>query len=303
MQRVAFSLAVLAVCAWSAGVARAAEAPRLDVFVSIAPQAYVAERVGGDRVTVYTFVGQGQDPHTFEPSPRQVVAIGRADVFFTVGLPFEARLMAKVREAKPNLAVVDMTEGIARRAMEGESHVHGEGAAEEAHGRGEAGEGLDPHVWLSAPRLAAQAANVAAALGRVDPGHAREYAARAEALAVEMRALHAELQRTLAPYKGRAFLVFHPAFGYFADDYGLRQEAVEAGGRSPTPRQLADLIKRARAANTRVVFVHPQFDPKSAEAVAAALGGVTAPLDPLAADGPANLRRMGAAIRDALERK
>jgi zinc transport system substrate-binding protein len=194
-----------------------------------------------------------------------------------------------------------MTQGIKRRALEPDPHHHR--GAGEAHDAPESSDGLDPHVWISAPLLTAQAANVAAALSRADPAGAGDYAARRDALVAELRGLHAELLRTLAPYKGRAFLVFHPAFGYFADDYGLRQEAVEVEGKAPTPRQLTELIRRAKAVNARVVFVHPQFDPKSAEAVAAALGGVTAPLDPLATDGPANLRRMGAAIRDALERK
>jgi zinc transport system substrate-binding protein len=112
--------------------------------------------------------------------------------------------------------------------------------------------------------------------------------------------LDARLRESLAPLKGRDFFVYHPAFGYFADAYGLRQIPVEIEGKEPTARQLARLIDRARAEGVRVIFVQPQFSAKSAQAIATAIGGSVIPLDDLAKDYLANLAAMAEKVRGAL---
>ena len=88
----------------------------------------------------------------------------------------------------------------------------------------------------------------------------------------------------LAPYRGRSFYVFHPGFGYFADAYGLKQEAVEAGGRSPTPKQLRALIEKAQADGVKTIFVQPQYAPQSAQVVAEAIGGKVVAINGLGKD-------------------
>lgn len=302
------------------GGADAAE--KLSVFVSIAPQAYIVERVGSPHVTVGVLVQTGQDPHTFEPTPRQVMALGRAVVYFKLGLPFEERVLGKLRSVGAGPAVVDMTRGIVRRAMgEGEAaaepDTHEEGGAagrgsgsgtgplppgeerptgeaslpgaaegEDKRREGESPEGEheahagepDPHVWLSPALLKTMAGNAARALQAADPAHAADYEANAAALAADLDALDQRIAGLLAPYGGQSFYVFHPAFGYFGDAYGLKQEAVEVGGKSPTPKQLGELIHRARAAGVRIIFVQPQFDSKAVQAVAEAIDGAVVPI-------------------------
>ena len=100
--------------------------------------------------------------------------------------------------------------------------------------------------------------------------------------------------------EGRSFFVFHPSFGYFADDYGLEQVAVETGGSEPSARQLARLIREARDAEVRVIFVQPQFSRKSAETIASEIGGAVVPIDPLARDYIENLERMARAVEEGL---
>ncbi|MFH1742105.1 MAG: zinc ABC transporter substrate-binding protein, partial [bacterium] len=106
----------------------------------------------------------------------------------------------------------------------------------------------------------------------------------------------------LKPYRGESFYVFHPAFGYFGDAYGLKQEAVELEGKAPTPRQLSTLIKKARTENVRIIFVQPQFDKKSAEAVSNSIDGAVVPMDPLAKDVLKNLEEMAMKVGKALKR-
>ncbi len=280
------------------------KAETLRVFVSIPPEAYLVERVGGKHVDVQVLVASGQDPHTFEPTPQQVMALGRARLYFKVGMPFEERLLQKIGSAQASLTIVDIAEGVAKRKMVAYDHHEGHDADQHAghqHDTEAEDKGNDPHVWLSPPLLKVQAVSVARALMVADPEHATEYAANLQKLLKNLEDTHARIQEALAPYRGRTFYVFHPAFGYFADAYGLRQEAVEVEGKSPTPKELGGLVKRAKTEGVEIIFVQPQFDSQSAEVVANAIGGAVVPMDPLAKDILTNLDQMAARIGSALD--
>jgi zinc transport system substrate-binding protein len=267
-----------------------ARAPQIEAFAGIPPLACLAQRIGGSHVHVRVLVEPGQDPHIFQPSPRQVLALSKAKLLFKSGMPFESRLVEKVTQHNPHLIVVDATEGIHERPMteeEDDDHQHA-GAP-------------DPHVWLAPPLLKVMAGNVAAALARADPAHAGAYQENLAGVTAELDALHARIARVLAPYRGQSFYVFHPAFGYFGDTYGLKQEAVENEGRPPTPRQLRALIHKARSENVKIIFLQPRFDARSAQAVADVLGGAVVPLDPLAWDVVKNLQDVAGKIEQALK--
>jgi zinc transport system substrate-binding protein len=259
-------------------------APPLTVAVSIPPQAFFVERIGGPYVRPMVVLPPGASPATYEVSPRQLAALGAARLYLSIGVPFERAFLPRLAAKLPKLKIVSMAAGIKLRRLEGR-HQSGHG---HAHGAG----APDPHVWLS-PRLArVLAANTARALSALDPARAGTFRANLAKLEAELADLDAELARRLAPLKGRVFLVFHPAYGYFADAYGLKQEAVELEGKGPGPRRLAGLIDQAKAKGVKVIFVQPQFSPASAAALARAIGGVVVPLDPLSRDYLGNLRAM-----------
>ncbi len=269
---------------------------KLNVFVSIPPQAYMVEQIGGPYVEVGVLVEDGQSPHTFEPTPRQIVKLAGAEVYFSVGLPFEARLLEKITGTMKDLEVVDTRRGIKVRVMK---ERHEEDSGEGVGHQHEAGE-PDPHFWLN-PRLAEiQAANICEGLKSVDPAHAAYYERRLGDLNARLDELDAKIATTLAPFKGKEFMVFHPAFGYFGEAYGLRQIAVEVEGKEPSARQLSALIDEAKRKGIRVIFVQPQFSRKSAEAVARAIGGAVVPVDPLARDYMKNLEEMAGKVAKAL---
>ncbi len=182
-------------------------------------------------------------------------------------MPFESELAGRIESHGGRTVVVDAARGVVRRQLE-----------EEEEG------GPDPHVWLSPRNLKIMAANVAAALGKALPGRAGEFRGRLAALDADLDRLDARLRRELAPYRGQTFYVFHPAFGYFADAYGLVQKSVESEGKPPTPRRLRALVKQARAEGVKVIFFQPQFDVRAAAVVAKAIGGAAAPIDSLAPD-------------------
>lgn len=296
----------------------------LRVFVSILPQAYFVERVGGERVRVEVLVGTGQSPHTYAPTPQQVAGLERCDAYFSIGLPFEERLLAKAASSLPLLNVVDCRAGVELRLMEAaHDHDHAKedgGAAATAtpaangshdaahahehnsHDHGacvSAGE-MDPHVWLDPKRVMVIAENICGELCRLDPDHGAEYRENLRVFKRELGELDERIAAALKPLAGREFFVFHPAYGYFGDSYGLKQVAVEIEGKDPTPRQIASLIAKARASGVRVIFAQPQFSDKSAEAIAREIDGAVVPLDPLAKDYIGNLDEMARRLVEAL---
>lgn len=265
---------------------------RLRVFVTIAPQAFLAERLGGEAVEVSMLAAKGQDPHTFEATPKQIAALAQAHLFFTVDLPFEKTLVAKAQAANPRLHVSDSTRGIARLPMVEEEHdLHAD------HGE------TDPHVWLAPANLRVMANNMTTALIAARPDQQALFQRNLASLDAELQALDHRLSVNLAPYRGRAFYVFHPAFGYFAAAYHLTQKAVETGGKSPSPKHLAELVRQAKADGVKVIFVQPQFDAKAAATVARGIGGTVAPIDPMAKEVTTNLATIGAAIEQAFRQQ
>jgi zinc transport system substrate-binding protein len=270
---------------------------RLPVFAGIPPLAYLVEQIGGEHVRVDVLVRPGQDPHTFEPTPRQVMALGKAAIFFKIDMPFENVLLEKARENGRRLEIVDATQGITKRKMDAPCCVS---TADGNHDHGEAAGEPDPHVWLSPSLLKVMAQNIAAALSKADPANQRDYQRNLAMLAERLDQVDQHARQMLAPYRGRSFYAFHPGFGYFADAYGLKEEAIEAGGREPTSRQLRALIEEAKADGVKTVFIQPQFDPKSVQVVADAIGGRVVPIDGLAKNAIADIEDIAAKIEKAM---
>lgn len=298
--------------------------PKYRAFVSILPQKYFVERVGGDLVHVSVLVGPGRSPHTYEPTPRQMAELAKARIFFRIGVPFENSLMPKIESTFKDLTVVDLREGIKLRTMDVEDEHHdeekptqagkepqghrGEGnregkepAREEDDHTHEAGE-RDPHIWLDPLLVKIQAKTICDALTKLAPKNANVYQKNLRKFQDDLDRINATVTEALAPLKGKELFVFHPAYGYFSDRYGLKQEAVETGGKEPSAKQLSALIAKAKAAGVRVIFVQPQFDRKNAETIAKAIGGAVVSLDPLAADYIKNLRDMAQKVRSALSK-
>jgi zinc transport system substrate-binding protein len=285
---------------WLTTMAFAAPPPPLKVFVSIPPQKWLSDKIGGALVTTDVLVNKGQDPHTYEPTPKQLTTLSRAKLYFTLDLEFEKQIIPKLEQTVPTLHIIDTADSIPKIAMTEHEHDEPEpGNQAPSHKEGHHHEGLDPHVWLSPLNLKIMAADMAQAMISHDSANKATYEKNLLELNKILDQLHQKIEHELAPYRDASFYVFHPAFGYFAHTYHLRQQAIETGGKSPTPRQLSALITQAKAGKARVIFVQPQFDPKSAQAIANAIHGEVVPLDPLAEDVAANLEIMASRIQTA----
>jgi len=275
---------------------------RIKAAAGLPPVAYLAKRVGGDAVEVSSVLPEGRSPHDFSPGPREVSGAAAAQVFLTTGMRFETALTRMLsRERK----VVDVSRGVRRIPMlvscghdhhDGDhGHHHDHSGAHRDGGHDE--EALDPHIWLDAENACRMAENIRDAFSELDPGHAGVYAANCAEVSADLRARAAKLKADLQPYRGRSFYVYHPAFGYFGAMLGLRQEAVELGGREVTPARLAEVIRKARRDKVKVIFTQPQFSPASCRALERELGVRTVPADPLRADLAENFDYLGGALK------
>ncbi|MBW2060489.1 MAG: zinc ABC transporter substrate-binding protein [Deltaproteobacteria bacterium] len=264
-----------------------AHADSMKVFVSIVPQKYFVQKIGGDLVDVAVMVEPGASPATYEPKPAQMAALSKARVYFAIGAPFEKVWLEKIAAINPRMQVVHTEEGIKKRTMKGHGHSRG---------------GIkDPHVWLSPPAVRILAGNIFKALYALDPVNAMVYEANFHKFIAEIEEIHTELKSILNGHVGMQFMVFHPAWGYFADAYGLKQLPIEIEGKEPKPAQLMALIEHARKRGVRIIFVQPHFSIKSAEIIAREIGGQVVFADPLAENWADNLRKQAKKIRTALK--
>ncbi|MFH2057983.1 MAG: zinc ABC transporter substrate-binding protein [Pseudomonadota bacterium] len=274
----------------------------INVQVSILPQKYFVERIGRDRVNVDVLVKPGKSPATYSPSPDQIKKLMSADVYFRIGVPFENGILDKI-ESIAGVRIVDTREGIVLRQMEdtdakghGHDADHHDNKEEEHHHVGD-----DPHIWMSPVTVKIQAHTIFQALSSIDPDGKDEYQNNYDCFVKDLDDLDNRLKTVLKDLKGGNLFVFHPAFGYFTDAYGLKQIAVETMGKAPKGKALSGIIKLAKKEKTRVIFVQPQFDRNAAQKIASAINGAVVSIDPLAFDYLANMENIAQSIAGALK--
>jgi zinc transport system substrate-binding protein len=273
------------------------EAPALKVFASVLPVQTFVDAVGGERVDTEVMVRPGQSPATYDPSPKQVAALAEADLYVRVGVPFEDAWMKRIQAANPGMSILDLRDGLPLRTLEAHDHGH-DHAHDQAHPDQDA-EAMDPHIWTSPPLVRAMATALRERLSALDPEGAALYARNQQRFDAELQALHEALEARLAELDQRAFLVYHPAWGYFADTYDLEQIPIERAGKEPGPRRLSALIEQAQATGARAIFVQPEFDQRAAQQIARSIGGRVESATPLAGDYAANLRRFARILVEA----
>ena len=257
------------------------------VFVSIPPQAFLVNWLAGDVVQVEVLLPPGASPATYEPTPKQMAALDRSQLFLQIGTPFEGPVLAKIADLMPELRVVDCRIGVELEPIGGDGHDHGSGL-------------LDPHIWLDPQRMKTITDTTAKALHDLLPDQSLAIDERLAALHKALDDTDARVAEILAPLAGHTLLVFHPAYGYFTRRYGLIQRAVEVDGKAPSARRLATIVDDLRQQQVPALFVQPQFSRSAAERVAKALDCKLVELDPLAGDYLANLETMAERIAEAL---
>lgn len=249
------------------------------VAVSIPPQKFVFDAVAGkDAPACLVMIDRGQDPHVFEPTPKQLLALQSCELYFKVGLPFEDVLVAKLVKINPKLRVVGVSSAEENAHEDHEDGHHGHDHAE------------DPHCWMSPDWLVALSREMAAELARRDPEAAEGIAARQKIFADQAATLKKELAERLKTSGVKYVLVYHPAWGHFAEAFGLEQVAVEAHGQTPGARHLAAVSAMIREHGLKTILVQNVSEQRRIASFAKRHGLRTVEIYPLAEDVFATLR-------------
>ena len=288
-----------------------------EVTVSILPQKYFVEKIAGDKIDVNVMVKPGSSPATYEPKTSQMRMLSNSEAYFSIGVPFENVWLERFVSANKNMLVVDTAKGITKLEMEAHEHhdedeheehkeekhdehdEHDEHAGhdhDEDEHEGHEHSGLDPHIWLDPILVKIQAKNIFDTLVKIDKENKSFYEKNYESFLKELDALDKKIESIIEPYEHKAFMVFHPSWGYFSKRYHLEQISIEVQGKEPKPAQLVELVKEAKKHDIKIVFVSPQFSKKGAKTISKSINGNVATIDPLALKWDENLIKVAKEI-------
>lgn len=259
----------------------------IPIFVSILPQKYFVERIGGDNVKVEVMVKPGESPATFNPNPKKMSLLSQAKLYFSIGVPFETIWIDRIRSIQPNLQISPLHDNAHNEPETNHGHhVHGPN---------------DPHIWTSPAKVKVMAKIIKDTLVHTDPLNKRYFEENFQAFINDLDLLDKDIRAILTKGNSRRFMVFHPAWTYFAEDYGLEQISIEEGGKKPGAKALQKIIERGKNLGIKVIFVQKQFSLSVAKKIAKMIGATVREMDPLAEDYLGNMRRTAKAISGALQ--
>jgi len=256
------------------------------VAVSIVPQSTFVKEVAGDRVNVVTMIPPGSSPETYSATPNQLKNFSNASIYFTIGVPSEeASILPKAKDFNPDLKIVDLAKHV--------SEVYPD--LEIAPGE------RDPHIWLSPKRVKVMIDVIASELSELDPDNKDTYNKNAEKYKEQLDQLDARIRDSLNDLKIKIFIAYHPAFGYFADDYGLEMIALEEEGKDASPQTFESIVDLAKEKGIKVIFYQAEMDSRQAEAFANEIGGKTEQIAPLAPDYIENLQKISNTFAEVMK--
>ncbi|MDR1493600.1 MAG: zinc ABC transporter substrate-binding protein, partial [Planctomycetaceae bacterium] len=259
---------------------------------------------------VEVLVPSGKEPETYTPTSENIRNLARCQIFFRVGFPAEESFLPRLKTLAPNLRIADTREAIPLEILKPhECCEHDHARVPHEHRDSDVGEekrsreydGTDPHIWVSPALVKLQAKMIRDVLISLDPSDETAYRANYETFIAELAALQSELHETLDPLRGKTIYAYHPTYGYFCEEFGLTQKAIEIEGKPPTPKNLANWIRDAKDDQVRVILVQPEFNRSAAEKIAESTGATLIPHSTLDADYFHSLRELAAIIRRAYQ--
>lgn len=250
------------------GLTGRASAQPVRVVTTTSVFADMIASVGGERVQVTSLVPTGADPHSWDPTPREIRSVSNADIFVYNGHGFEVWAPRLIEGAgRPGLVALELSAGLQALAA-------GEGHGDDAHGHQD--EEGNPHFWLDVTYAIEYVRRIEAALAAYDPAGAAYYSARASAYVQELEALDRWIFEQIAqiPPERRVLVAYHNAYAYMARRYGLEAAGflVENPDREPAAQVMARLVRLLRERQVPAVFVEPQIDSRLAETIAREAG-------------------------------
>ncbi|MCK4441969.1 MAG: zinc ABC transporter substrate-binding protein [Sulfurovaceae bacterium] len=255
---------------------------KLNVVVTIQPELEFVNKIAENKVSTTLMVLAGKSPHTYEPKPSQMKAISKANLYLSIGVEFEKVWLDRFKEQNPNLKAFDISKDINKTEM-----------VESAHHNHNVEKGLDPHIWTDPINVKTIARNIYSALSQIDSNNSKFYKKNLDNYLVKLDQLDRNITNILKDVpKDSSVMVFHPAWGYFLRRYHLKQLPIEIEGKSPKPRMLIQIIKKAKKQKVKAIFTQPEFSDKSANIIAKELHIKVVKTSPLAKDWEENLIKL-----------
>ena len=259
---------------------------RPTIVVTVAPQAAFVQELAGELVNVVTVLPPGANHETFSLPPQDMERISAANLYLALGLPPErAGILPKGAELNRNLRIIDVQNEVAKTYPP----------------RYFAPDDQDPHIWLSPKRAIAMVQLTARELASLDPANRETYTNNAQRFIARIEAADQEVRAALQSKSNRTFIVYHPAFGYFAEDYNLNMVALEEEGKEADPRRMREIIDMAREKGIKIIFYQEDIDGRQSRTFAEELGGRAEKVSPMATDYVENLQRMARAFAEGLK--
>jgi zinc transport system substrate-binding protein len=274
------------------------------VVTTLFPQYDFVKNIGGERVELTLLLPPGAEPHSYEPTPRDILNIQRADVFIYTGEqmePWAHRVLAGVK--KDSLVVVDTSTGI--ELMEGHDHDHADDHDhdhdhdddhdddhdhdhdddhdhdhdddhDDKPSLDQHNHDKDPHIWLDPVLAQKMVENIVVGLVAADPEYQEYYEQKGEAYKEELKKLHEKYEETFKNTTSKTIIYGgHFAFGYMAKRYGLEHISPYKGfapDAEPTPRRIAELIQTIEDSNAKVIYYEELIDPRVARVISQETG-------------------------------
>ncbi|WP_264695780.1 metal ABC transporter solute-binding protein, Zn/Mn family [Candidatus Nitrosacidococcus sp. I8] len=272
-----------------------AENRPIPIFVSIIPQKYFIERIGGSRVQVSVMIKQGQNEETYEPTPKQIVKLTQAEFYFRIGIPLEIIWLESIAKTNPSIKIVDNRNDIPLLSISTDAPSEKVGNNKISY------ESMDPHIWTSPPLVKIIAKNIRDTLITADPTYKNQFEKNYQLFIQDLNDLDKFIRSALSDITQHDFMVFHPAWRYFARTYDLHEIAIEHEGKEPGAKSLASLIELGRRKNIKTIFIQNQFSRTHAQLIAQSIGAKLILLDPLSENYEANLRHVATTLASVLK--
>ncbi len=264
----------------------------INAVVSVLPQQTFLKAIGGDKVNIALMVKPGSSPHTYEPKPSQMRYISKADVYFCIDVEFEKSWLPRFQNQNHNMKIVNLSNGIKKSHIT--KHEHED---EQTHHN--LHESLDPHIWTSPVNVKIIAKTIYDTLVKLDIKNQKYYKMNYNIFISKIIETDEQIKKILKDTpKDTKFMVFHPAWGYFARDYNLIQLPIEIEGKSPKPRQIANLITEAREEKITAILTAPEFSTKIARQIAKELNIKVIKITPLNPKWSENLINLANTIKN-----
>ena len=268
----------------SGDMSQKADSEQVKVATTIIPLGEFVREIGGERVKVTVLVPPGAEPHTFEPSPSQIRQIADANVYVKIGAGFEYWI-DNILKINPSMLIVDSSQGVDLIKGSDEGSIGG----------------VDPHIWVSPRDAMVQVRNICVGLIKVDPSGKDYYIKNMDTYIRKLEELDYFLNSTFAKTDKKKFIVLHPAWSYFARNYGLEEISINEEEKEPGPKYVANVIELAKANGIKTIFVEPQYNPKMADIMANEIGGKEVVIDPLGENYIENMKHIGETIAQSLK--